>query len=177
MTAAGQVVVDAAFCHAGTGDGKVAAGLDGEDSASHVAPALCRKHRLQGGRKIGMIFQEPMTVRSKPSLTRLGEQLDEWASVAAGADDGSNARLRARAGRCLDRVGIFPNGAHEMRQYPHQLSAEQRQRVMIAIWSLMLDTEVAESTDEATTALDVTVQAQIHLRYLARSVRRERGWR
>ena len=89
------------------------------------------------GRRIGMIFQEPMT--SLNPVYSIGRQLTE-AAVMRGAMGRSEARDRAM--RLLDRVGIAdPEG--RMSQYPHQLSGGQRQRVMIAM-ALMLEPELLD---------------------------------
>ncbi|MCE0507014.1 ABC transporter ATP-binding protein [Roseivivax sp. GX 12232] len=117
------------------------------------------------GPKLGMIFQEPMT--SLNPVYRIGRQLTE-ASVRSGKLSASAARERAI--ELLDRVGI-PEPRARMAQYPHQLSGGQRQRVMIAM-ALMMEPDLLIA-DEPTTALDVTVQAQI-MELLA-DLRREMG--
>jgi oligopeptide transport system ATP-binding protein len=105
------------------------------------------------GRRIGMIFQEPMT--SLDPLCPIGRQLAEPLRVHAGLD---RAGARARALELLEAVGI-PQPRERLFAYPHELSGGQRQRVMIAMAiSNSPDLLIA---DEPTTALDVTVQAQI----------------
>lgn len=117
------------------------------------------------GSRIAMIFQEPMTCLN-PVYT-IGRQITE-ASVRWGKLSHSQAQKRALA--LLDRVGI-PDPKSRMAQYPHQLSGGQRQRVMIAM-ALMQDPELLIA-DEPTTALDVTIQAQIMA--LLDELRRERN--
>ncbi|HEY3300487.1 MAG TPA: ABC transporter ATP-binding protein [Methylophilaceae bacterium] len=103
------------------------------------------------GRKIGMIFQEPMTSLN-PVLT-IGYQISEPLSVHLGLrGDALNARVAA----LLEKVGIPASRANS---YPDELSGGQRQRVMIAM-SIACEPAMLIA-DEPTTALDVTVQAQI----------------
>jgi oligopeptide/dipeptide ABC transporter ATP-binding protein len=108
--------------------------------------------KLRGG-EIGMIFQEPMTSLN-PVLT-IGRQITETLEQHRGATP-SAARQRARD--LLGMVGIA-DPDRRLKQYPHQLSGGMRQRVMIAI-ALTCDPKLIIA-DEPTTALDVTIQAQI----------------
>jgi peptide/nickel transport system ATP-binding protein len=110
------------------------------------------------GHKLAMIFQEPMTSLN-PAFT-VGEQLQE---VLRRHKRATRAEARKRAVYLLDRVGI-PHPESRLGQYPHQLSGGLRQRVMIAM-ALMCGPDLIIA-DEPTTALDVTIQAQI-LRLLA----------
>ncbi|GAA2153323.1 ABC transporter ATP-binding protein [Kitasatospora kazusensis] len=135
--------------------------LDGQDLATLPEPAL----RAVRGRRIAMIFQDPMSSLN-PVLT-VGRQLDE--ALRAHGSDG-RAKRAARAVELLDLVGI-PDAARRLRDHPHQFSGGQRQRVMIAL-ALAGDPDVLVA-DEPTTALDPTVQQQI-LRLLER-INRERG--
>ena len=112
-----------------------------------------------------MIFQEPMTSLN-PAYT-IGSQMAEVFQRHRG---GGRAGALDRAAALLERVGITAPGLR-LKQYPHQLSGGLRQRVMIAM-ALMCDPELLIA-DEPTTALDVTVQAQI-LRLL-QTLQRELG--
>ncbi len=108
--------------------------------------------RIQGQR-ISMIFQDAITSLN-PGLT-VGFQVGEALRVHRGM---SRADARTRAIELMDRVGI-PSAARRVDDYPHQFSGGMNQRVMIAM-ALALDPELLIA-DEPTTALDVTVQAQI----------------
>jgi oligopeptide/dipeptide ABC transporter ATP-binding protein len=105
------------------------------------------------GREIAMVFQEPMTSLN-PVLT-VGRQLTEGVEIHLGADP---AKARARAEDLLQMVGI-PDPARRLAQYPHQFSGGMRQRMMIAM-ALACEPALILA-DEPTTALDVTIQAQI----------------
>jgi peptide/nickel transport system ATP-binding protein len=105
------------------------------------------------GNDIGMIFQEPMTCLN-PSLA-IGAQLKEGFLKHG---KGSESEARERALYLLDKTGI-PAPVMRMKQYPHELSGGLRQRVMIAM-ALMCSPRLIIA-DEPTTALDVTIQAQI----------------
>ena len=107
---------------------------------------------VRGG-EIGMVFREPMTSLN-PVLT-IGRQITETIEQHRQAD---HAAAEARAIELLGLVGIA-DAARRLKQYPHQLSGGMRQRVMIAI-ALACDPKLIIA-DEPTTALDVTIQAQI----------------
>jgi oligopeptide/dipeptide ABC transporter ATP-binding protein len=105
------------------------------------------------GREIGMIFQEPMTSLN-PVLT-VGRQLTEGLEIHLGM---SPTTARARALDLLALVGI-PDAGRRLSQYPHQFSGGMRQRMMVAM-ALACEPALILA-DEPTTALDVTIQAQI----------------
>lgn len=135
--------------------------LDGQELIGAQAPVL---ERVRGGR-IAMIFQDPSS--SLNPVHRIGKQIMEALGLHRGMT-GSNARAEAK--RLLDLVGI-PDAARRLDAYPHELSGGQNQRVMIAI-ALAGQPELLVA-DEPTTALDVTIQAQIL--ELLQSIRRQMG--
>ncbi len=132
--------------------GRIAAGavmFEGEDL---LAIPVDRLRRVRG-RRIGMIFQEPMTALSL--LHTIGSQLRETQRVHAAV---SAATARATSVAWLRKVGL-PDPERTLRAYPHQLSGGMRQRAMIAM-ALMLSPALVIA-DEPTTALDATIQAQV----------------
>jgi len=135
--------------------------LDGVDVLGAGPEAL---RRLRGG-VAGMVFQEPMT--SLNPLHTIGRQVSEAVTLHRPM---RGAALRQRAIELLQRAGLAA-AAERLDAYPHQLSGGQRQRVMIAI-ALANDPRLLIA-DEPTTALDVTIQAQV-LELLAR-LKRELG--
>ena len=122
---------------------------DGKDCLDGSGPSL---RHLRGDR-ISMIFQEPMTALNP--VYNIGDQLGEVYRRHRGA---SKAEARDRAIDLLNKVGIA-GAADRLAQYPYQLSGGLRQRVMIAM-ALMCGPALIIA-DEPTTALDVTIQAQI----------------
>ena len=123
--------------------------FDGVDTLTMPLPEL---RRLRG-RRIGVVFQDPMG--SLSPLHRIGDQLVETVRLH---EDVTAAAAREMAVDWLGRVGI-PDPAARALAYPHELSGGMQQRVMIAM-ALMLDPDLLIA-DEPTTALDVTIQAQV----------------
>ena len=123
--------------------------FDGVD----LTKANAKTMRSLRGKRMSMIFQEPMTSLN-PAYT-IGDQLMEALLLHGGK---SRTEARARAIELLQKVGITA-AESRLSQYPHQLSGGLRQRVMIAM-ALMCEPELIIA-DEPTTALDVTIQAQI----------------
>ena len=135
--------------------------LEGENLIALDAERL----RHVRGAKVGFIFQDPMT--SLNPVLSVGYQLTEPLRVHLGQ---SRAAARRRAVELLDLVGI-PMASSRLEDFPHQFSGGMRQRVMIAI-ALACEPKVLIA-DEPTTALDVTIQAQIL--DLVKRLRRELG--
>ena len=149
---AGKALTGAAIVGLLERPGRIAGGsvlLDGQRIDTLGAEAMRRIR----GRRIGTIFQDPLTTLNP--LYTIGRQLIETMQTHMGLSD---AEARRKAIGWLDRVGI-PAAAQRIDAYPHEFSGGQRQRVVIA---LALCAEPAlVIADEPTTALDVSIQAQI----------------
>jgi peptide/nickel transport system ATP-binding protein len=149
---AGKSITGAAIIGLIEPPGRIAGGQVwlGEDRIDTLAPEAMRRVR---GKRIGMVFQDPLT--SLNPLYTIARQLIETIRTHL---DLSEKEARARAVALLDRVGI-PAAARRIDDYPHHFSGGMRQRVVIAL-ALAADPELVIA-DEPTTALDVSVQAQI----------------
>jgi peptide/nickel transport system ATP-binding protein len=161
---AGKSLTGAAIVGLLTPPGRIAGGsvhLDGERIDTLPAERLRRIR----GRRIGMIFQDPLTTLNP--LLRIGRQLTETMRTHL---DLSEAEARAKAIGWLERVGI-PDPSRRIASWPHEFSGGQRQRVVIAL-ALCAEPELVIA-DEPTTALDVSVQAQIIT--LLKTLTRENG--
>lgn len=132
--------------------GRLAAGtvtLDGE----RLTDLGERQLENVRGRDVAMVFQEPLT--SLNPVYRIGDQIGETIRRHKGV---GRAEARDLAAAALDRVGI-PQARRRLRSYPHELSGGQRQRAMIAM-AISCEPRLLIA-DEPTTALDVTIQAQV----------------
>jgi peptide/nickel transport system ATP-binding protein len=135
----------------------------GDEELIDADDATMRRLR---GERVGMVFQDPMT--SFNPVYRIGSQIEE--AIRAHRADVDKTDARRRVVELFDAVGI-PNAERRVDDYPHEFSGGMRQRAMIAM-ALALEPEVLIA-DEPTTALDVTIQAQI-LRLLE-DLNRKRG--
>lgn len=134
--------------------------IDGQDALSRSEKALCKIR----GRRIGMVFQEPMTALNP--LKTIGDQVAETILVHERVPR-SDAMMRARD--ALARAEL-PEDKFPLSRYPHELSGGQRQRVVIAMAIALRPALLI--ADEPTTALDVTTQAEI-LKLLTRLVKED----
>jgi len=161
---AGKSLTGAAIVGLLTPPGRIGGGsihLNGERIDTLAAEPLRRIR----GRRIGTIFQDPLTTLNP--LLRIGRQLTETMRTHL---DLTEAAARRRAVAWLERVGI-PDASRRISSWPHEFSGGQRQRVVIAL-ALCAEPELVIA-DEPTTALDVSVQAQIIT--LLKTLTRENG--
>ena len=149
---AGKSITGAAIIGLIEPPGRIAGGEVwlGDERIDQLSPEAMRRLR---GRRIGMVFQDPLT--SLNPLYTIAQQLIETIGTHM---DVSEKEARVRPVALLDRVGI-PAAARRIDDYPHHFSGGMRQRVVIAL-ALAAEPELVIA-DEPTTALDVSVQAQI----------------
>jgi len=113
-----------------------------------------REMRRVRGREVAMVFQEPMTALNP--VMSVGRQIGE--ALLAHSPKTPRAEVRARVVAAMREVGL-PEPERRMKDYPHQFSGGQRQRIVIAM--ALMNKPRLLIADEPTTALDVTVQAQV----------------
>jgi oligopeptide transport system ATP-binding protein len=136
-----------------TPPGEIKAGSSIRFNGRELLDLSDKEMRQVRGKEIGMIFQDPMTSLN-PTMA-VGTQITEVLTRHLGMN---KEQAKARAIELLELVGI-PNAPSRLKQYPHEFSGGMRQRVMIAI-ALACNPSLVIA-DEPTTALDVTIQAQI----------------
>jgi len=155
LTPPGARVRGRAQLHAAAASGKSHGnGAAAQDRTIDLIAASSDEMRAIRGGEIGMIFQEPMTALDP--VLRIGGQIEE--AIRVHNPRISRAETRQRAIQALEKAAV-PEAARRSRQYPHELSGGLRQRALIAM-ALAAGPSVLIA-DEPTTALDVTVQAQI----------------
>ena len=131
-----------------------ASGADAEQGSEDLFRLSEQHMRRHRGRSVAMVFQEPMTALN-PTMA-IGRQVGE--AVLAHAPRTSRRELRDRVIAALTEVAL-PDPERRLRDFPHQFSGGQRQRIVIAM--ALINRPRLLIADEPTTALDVTVQAQI----------------
>lgn len=154
LTPPGARINGRAALHVGAAGSSKGDGAAAQDRTVDLVTASPEEMRAIRGGEIGMIFQEPMTALDP--VLRIGDQIEE--AIRVHNPSISRAETRQRAIHTLEKAAV-PEPTRRARQYPHELSGGLRQRALIAM-ALAAGLGVLIA-DEPTTALDVTVQAQI----------------